>query len=93
MQNLESVAQKIADLTLDTPEPPHLLTPLTNFFSHNLFGQSIQTSTQNLESVAQEMSELCSILRFGGHFVFGGHLGFGICLDCPYELPCKIWTL
>ena len=25
---------------------------------------------QNLESVAQEMSELCSILRFGGNFVF-----------------------
>ena len=24
---------------------------------------------QNLDSVPQEMSELCSILRFGGHFV------------------------
>ena len=36
----------------------------------NLFGLSIQISMQNLDSVAQEMSELCSILRFGGHFVF-----------------------
>ena len=25
---------------------------------------------QNMESVAQETSELCSFLRFGGHFVF-----------------------
>ena len=31
---------------------------------------SIRTSMQNLDSVAQEMSELCSILWFGGHFVF-----------------------
>ena len=30
----------------------------------------IRTSMQNLDSVAQEMSELCSILRFDGHFVF-----------------------
>ena len=34
----------------------------------NLFGLSIPTFMQNLDSVAQEMSELCSILRFGGHF-------------------------
>ena len=34
----------------------------------NLFGMSIRTSMQNMDSVAQEMSELCSILRFGGHF-------------------------
>ena len=38
--------------------------------SQNLFGLSIRTSMQNLDSVAQEMSELCSILWFGGHFVF-----------------------
>ena len=44
-----------------------------DYFSHNLFGQSIQTSMQNLESVAQEMSELCSILPFGGHFIFCWH--------------------
>ena len=36
----------------------------------NLFGLSIRTSMQNLESVDLEMSELCSILRFGSHFVF-----------------------
>ena len=30
-------------------------------FFQNLFGLSIQTSLQNLESVAQEISELCSI--------------------------------
>ena len=36
-----------------------------DFFSYNLFRQS----KQNLESVAQEMSELRSILQFGGHFV------------------------
>ena len=29
-----------------------------NFFSHHLFGLSIQTLVQNLESVAQQMSEL-----------------------------------
>ena len=28
---------------------------------HNLFGQSIQTSMRNLESLAQKMSVLCSI--------------------------------
>ena len=31
---------------------------------------SIRTSMQNLDSVGQKMSELCSILWFGGHFVF-----------------------
>ena len=41
-----------------------------NFFFQNLFGLSIQISVQNLVSVAQEMSKLCSILRFCGHFVF-----------------------
>ena len=60
-------------------------------FCQNLFRLSIRTSMQNLDSVAQEISELCSILRFGGHFVF--QKIFNICLDCPYQLPCKIWTL
>ena len=39
----------------------------------NLFGLSIQPYLQNLDSLAQEMSELCSILWFGGHFVFDGY--------------------
>ena len=39
-------------------------------FCQNLFRLSKRTSMQNLDSVAQEMSELCSILWFGGHFVF-----------------------
>ena len=34
---------------------------------------------QNLDFVAQAMSELCSILQFFGHFVFGGHLVFQKC--------------
>ena len=42
----------------------------SHFVCQNLFRLSIRTSMQNLDSVAQEMSELCSILRFGGHFVF-----------------------
>ena len=56
MQNLETVAQKIAELPLDAPETP-LLTPLTKKY-HNLLRQFIQSSTQNLESVAQKMAEL-----------------------------------
>ena len=66
-----------------------------HFVFWNLFGLSIQTSMQNLDSVAQEMSELCSILRFGGHFVYWRPFlkKIKICSDCPYELPCKIWTL
>ena len=57
MQNLESVAQKMAELPLDAPETP-LLTPLTKKMSHNLSGQSIRMSMQNLESVAQKVAEL-----------------------------------
>ena len=40
------------------------------FYFCDLFGISIRTTMQNLESVAQKMSELCSIWQFGGHFVF-----------------------
>jgi hypothetical protein len=32
MQNLESIVQKIAEIPLEDPEPPSLLTPLINFF-------------------------------------------------------------
>ena len=32
-----------------------------SIFFQNLFGQSMRTSIQNLDSVAQKMSELCSI--------------------------------
>ena len=59
--------------------------------NQNSFRLSIHTSMRNLDSVAQEMSELCSILRFGGHFVFQKF--FKICSDYPYELSCEIWTL
>ena len=61
--------QNLAELPIDATEPHPLLMPLT-IFSHNLLGQFTQTFVQNLESVAQEMSELCSILRFGNHFIF-----------------------
>ena len=63
----------------------------------------IRTSMQNLDSVAHEMRELCSILRFGGHFVFQKFVKKWVSyaqfcdldflkkyLDCPYKLPCKI---
>ena len=49
MQNLECVAQKMAELPLDAPDQK---------ISHNLLRQFIQSSMQNLESVAQKMSEL-----------------------------------
>ena len=59
----------------------------SHFVCQNLFRLSIGTSMQNLDSVAQEMSELCSILRFGGHFfkkfVWTVHMNFhaksGLC--------------
>ena len=47
----------MAELPLDAPETP-LLTPMNKKKCHNLLGQSIQTSMQNLESVAQKMAEL-----------------------------------
>ena len=58
MQNLESVAQKMAKLPLDTPETSPFLTHLTKKISHNLLGQSMRTYMQNLESVGQKMAEL-----------------------------------
>ena len=50
-------SSKMAELPLEAPETP-LLTPLTKKKSQILSGQSIQTSMQNLESVAQKMAEL-----------------------------------
>ena len=57
MQNLETVAQKMAELPLDAPESP-LLMPLTKKKSHNLLRQFIRNSMQYLESVDQKMAEL-----------------------------------
>ena len=57
MQNMESVAQKMAELPLDAPETPPSDAP-DQKKSHNLSGQSIQTSMQNMESVAQKKAEL-----------------------------------
>jgi len=61
-------------------------------FFCNLFGLSIWTSMQNLDSVAQAISELGPVLWFGGQFVFGDHF-FAICSVCPYELPYEMWSL
>ena len=58
MQNMESVAQRMAELLLDAPDTPPLVTPLTKKNFYNSSGQSIRTSMQNLESVAQKMAEL-----------------------------------
>ena len=44
MQNLESLAQKMAELPLEAPDKKKY---------HNLLGQSIGTSMQNLDSVAE----------------------------------------
>ena len=46
MQNLKSVAQKMAELL-----------QITKFILRNLSGQSVRTSMQNLEVVAQKMAE------------------------------------
>ena len=55
MQNLESVAQEMAELLYNyVIFGSHFVL----IFSHTLLGQSIRTSMQNLESVAQEMAEL-----------------------------------
>ena len=51
MQNLESVAQKMAELWV----------LLYFLYFCILFGLSIRTFMQNLDYVAQKMSELCSI--------------------------------
>ena len=50
MQNLESVAQKMAEILHNYV--------ITKLILCNLSGQSIQTSIRNLESVAQKMAEL-----------------------------------
>ena len=55
MQNLESVAQKTAELLHNYVILNYVI---TKFILCNLSGQSIRTSMQNLESVAQKMAEL-----------------------------------
>ena len=57
MQNLESVAPKMAELLLDAPETPSFHAP-DQKKSHNLLRQFIPSSMQNMESVAQKMAEL-----------------------------------
>ena len=52
MQNLESLAQKMAELPLNAPETDPPSEPPDQKNSHNLLGLSIQTSMQKLESVA-----------------------------------------
>ena len=47
MQNIESVAQKMAELPFETPETPPSEAP-DQKISHNLLRQSIRTSMQNL---------------------------------------------
>ena len=39
----------------------------------------------------QEMSELCSILWFGGHFVF--QIFVKVCSDCPYKFGHQLLVL
>ena len=93
MQNLESVAQKLAELPLGAPETPPSDAP-DQKNSHNLSGQSIQTSMQNLESVAQKMAELpLDAPETPPSDAPDQKKILIICRDCPYELPCKIWSL
>ena len=49
--------KKTAELPFEAPEPLPFWHPW-NFFSHHLFGQSIQTLGKNVESVAQKLGEL-----------------------------------
>ena len=78
MQNLESVAQKMDELALDAPD---------QFFSHNLFGQSIWTSIQTRNNWVRTWHPwLPPSDALDWFFLI-------ICLDSPYELLCKIWTL
>ena len=59
MQNLESVAQKMAELLHNYVIITYLRNYLiTTFILRNLSGQSIRTSMWNLESVALKMTEL-----------------------------------
>ena len=93
IQNLDSVAQDERVLLNFAIWRPFYFLAAILFFkkNQNLVRLSIRTSMRNLDSIAQEMSKLCSILWFGGHFVFQNFVK--ICSDCPYELPCKIWSL
>ena len=63
MQNLESVAQKMADLWV-------LMYFFVLLYFCNLFGLSIRTSMQNFRLLAQKLSELWSILCFYIFYVF-----------------------
>ena len=83
MQNLESVAQKMAELLHNYM----IFVSHFFYFFYNLFGQSTWTSMQNLESVAQKITKLW-VLMYCLYF-----RTFVICSDCPHELPCKIWSL
>ena len=61
MQNMESVAQKMAELLHNYVIIIYLRNcnyVITKFILRNLSGQSIQTSMRNLEFVAQKMAEL-----------------------------------
>ena len=62
MQNMESAAQKTAELPIDVPETPPSEAHDKKKSQH-LLGQSIQTSMQNLESVAQTRAK--SAQNFG----------------------------
>ena len=56
----------------------------------------VQLSTKNTQSVlADAPVNISSILWFGGLFVFWRPFFQNfvkICPNCPYKLPCKIWT-
>ena len=69
---------------------------LAAIFFWKLFGLYIQTSMQNLNSTAQEMTELCSILPFGGHFVFQNFVkkwvSYAQFCDLAAILFLKIWS-
>ena len=59
MQNLESVAQKMAELLHNYVIITYIRNyVITKFILRNLSGQSIRTSMRNLEAVAQKMAEL-----------------------------------
>ena len=58
MQNLESVAQEMAEFLHNYVITLFRNDVITKFILCNLLGLSIRTSMQNLESVAQKMAEL-----------------------------------
>ena len=87
MQHLDSVTQEMSELCSILRFGCHFVFWWLFCFSkkiQNLFRLSTWTSMRSMDSVAQEIIELCSILLFGSHFVFQ---------NCPYKLPCKIWSL